>query len=218
MESIVGLLRVVALILMIITLVRAVKLARKKEGVSKKSVLTTFGAALALMILAGILAPVDEHNTEIAEEKQAEEVASGSTYDIASKDGVERLLNDLLGDTTNTDNKRVESVIFNDLEGVDFIGMHLVADENMTAKLAKKGMLKNTVEIMAALKGEGYDGNISVLWKLPLADKHGNESLEKVLVIDVEASDFNKINYDNFDYNDLPDIASDYFEHPGFGQ
>ena len=136
--------------------------------------------------------------------------------DVTSEKDIEKLVNGLLGDTSNTGEKRVEKVVYNEVDTSPYIGLNLHADENITVKLARSGMLKDTLEIMKALNKEGYKGKFYVDWRLPLTDKYGNTKPGKVMSINISAEDFGKINFDKVDYLNLPNIAESYYEHPGF--
>src|SRR5690625_7653686 len=72
-------------------------------------------------------------------------------------------------------------------------------------------MLKDTLKIMETLRDNGYAGKFYVDWRLPLTDKYGNTEPGKVMSINISAENFSKINFDNFDYLNLPDIADGYF-------
>ena len=159
-----------------------------------------------------------DDGVEVAEEeiKEEKEAVKEKKVDVTSEKDIEKLIKELLGDTSNTGEKRVEKVVYNEVDTSPYIGLNLHADENITVKLARSGMLKDTLEIMKALNKEGYKGKFYVDWRLPLTDKYGNTEPGKVMSINISAENFSKINFDNFDYLNLPDIADGYFEHPGF--
>lgn len=226
METIGSILIIIALILLV-GLIANVYFAIKKKKVylgKKHSAIAVFIAFVLMFSGAAMLPEVDKSaeeankkREEVAANAKAEEDAK-NTYDITSESDIERLVNDLLGDTTNTDEKRVERVIYNELDDSPYIGLNLHANENVTNKLTRGGILKNSFEIMKALHEQGYAGKFYVDWRLPLTDSYGNTEAGKVLSIDITAEDFAKINYDDFLYENLPNIAESYFEHPGFSE
>lgn len=215
---------ITAVVVFIIVLIRAFKTFKAKEKKLDRNTLMLAGVASIFFIVAVVVMPETEYEKE--SNKKREEAAANAkaeedaknTYDITSESDIERLVNDLLGDTTNTDEKRVERVIYNELDDDHYIGLNLHANENVTNKLTRGGILKNSFEIMEALHEQGYAGKFYVDWRLPLTDSYGNTEAGKVLSIDITAEDFAKINYDDFLYENLPKIAESYFEHPGFSE
>lgn len=204
---------ITAFILFIVVIFRAIKLVKNKEKVTDKQTLKLAGIGIICFFVSIAVTPSSENS-----EKKVEETSGAITYDVTSKDEVEQLVIDLLGDSSNTGDKRVESVNIHEFEDETLIGLTLNSNENLTANMAKKGMLQDTAKIMEELRKHGYSGDFSVIWKLPLTDTHGNTSPGKVLSIDVAKDDFDRINYDNFDYNKLPNLSSNYFEHPSFNK
>lgn len=224
MEILGGALIFAAAVVFIIVLIRAIKAFKAKDKKLDRNTLMLAGVAAVFFIVVVVVMPETDYEKETnkkrAEDRaqaQAEEVAK-NTYDITSESDIERLINDLLGDTTNTDEKRVERVIYNELDDGSYIGLNLHANENVTNKLTRGGILKNSFEIMEALHEQGYAGKFYVDWRLPLTDSYGNTEAGKVLSIDITAEDFAKIDYDDFLYENLPKIAESYFEHPGFSE
>lgn len=229
-----ALLVIIAFILFINVLIRVIKIIRKKnEGVSRKDTAIRAGVAFILFTVGMAVTPVDDNieaeNNDKEKEKTSEEVVvedkdeekeavDEDTYDITSESDLERLVIDILGDTTNTDEKRVEDVVYNEFDDDPYIGLKLNANENVTTKLSKSGILKDTLDVMKSLNDEGYEGKFYVDWRLPLTDKYGETKLGKVLSIRITAEDFAKINFESVDYNRLPDIAESYFEHPDFSK
>src|SRR5690625_1500029 len=198
--------------------IRLYKHLRKVDGIDVKTTLKRVAIAVGLFIVGGALIGAADDGVEVAEEEIKEEngAVKEKKVDVTSEKDIEELVNELLGNTSNTGEKRVEKVVYNEVDTSPYIGLNLHADENITVKLARSGMLKDTLEIMKALNKEGYKGKFYVDWRLPLTDKYGNTEPGKVMSINISAEDFGKINYDGFDYLNLPNIAESYFEHPGF--
>ena len=198
--------------------IRLYKHLRKVDGIDVKTTLKRVAIAVGLFIVGGALIGVADDGVEVAEEeiKEEKEAVKEKKVDVTSEKDIEKLVNELIGDTSNTGEKRVEKVVYNEVDTSPYIGLNLYADENITVKLARSGMLKDTLEIMKALNKEGYKGKFYVDWRLPLTDKYGNTESGKVMSINISAEDFGKINFDKVDYLNLPNIAESYYEHPGF--
>lgn len=205
--------------------IRLYKHLRKVDGIDVKTTLKRVAIAVGLFIGGGAMLGTADDGAEVVTreidakeeiKEEKEEDGKEKKVDVTSEKDIEKLVNELLGNTSNTGEKRVEKVVYNEVDTSPYIGLNLHADENITVKLARSGMLKDTLEIMKALNKEGYKGKFYVDWRLPLTDKYGNTEPGKVMSINISAENFVKINFDSFDYLNLPDIADGYFEHPGF--
>jgi len=216
MNMVGGLLVIISLILFINVFIRLHKHLRKDDNILAKTTAIRAITAIVLFLAGGILIEDVDENVEGEKQDESAEMDDVQEFDVTSESDIEKLIIDILGGTTNTGEKRVEKVVYNEVDTSPYIGLNLHADENITVKLARSGMLKDTLEIMKALNKEGYKGKFYVDWRLPLTDKYGNTEPGKVMSINISAEDFGKINYDGFDYLNLPNIAESYFEHPGF--
>jgi len=216
MNMVGGLLVIISSILFINVFIRLYKHLRKDDNILAKTTAIRAITAIVLFLAGGILIEDVDENVEGEKQDESAEMDDVQEFDVTSESDIEKLIIDILGGTTNTGEKRVEKVVYNEVDTSPYIGLNLHADENITVKLARSGMLKDTLEIMKALNKEGYKGKFYVDWRLPLTDKYGNTEPGKVMSINISAEDFGKINYDGFDYLNLPNIAESYFEHPGF--
>src|SRR5690606_4973824 len=101
-------------------------------------------------------------------------------------------------------------------EGDKFVFARLNADENMTNNMTRLSILMDTKKIFEHLfKVEGVSQAV-LKWQLPLVDQYGNEQLGEVLRVEINKEIADKINWENFDYKNIPNISLDYFEHPAF--
>jgi hypothetical protein len=83
--------------------------------------------------------------------------------------------------------------------------------------MTKKGMLIDTRDYLKSisknkkvLKLKG----ISLIFQMELIDKYGNEKEERVLIVTVSIDTLKKINWDNFIFDDIENVADTYFVHP----
>lgn len=216
MSMVGGLLVIVSLILFINVFIRLYKHLRKDDNMLAKTTAIRAITAIVLFLIGGIMLEDIYDNVEGEKQDESAEMDDVQEFDVTSESDIEKLIIDILGGTTNTGEKRVEGVVYNEVDTDPYIGLNLHSDENVTAKLTRSGMLRDTLKIMETLRDNGYAGKFYVDWRLPLTDKYGNTEPGKVMSINISAENFSKINFDNFDYLNLPDIADGYFEHPGF--
>ena len=171
-------------------------------------------AGFALFIAGGAIMPEDsiagDNPTQTKEEK--------SWDDLTDEEKFKKSAIEVLGDKANTDEDRVDDIIFTKLEGESLVTYKLNADENLTVNYTKKSILISTKDLLEELSDRDYRGHVNVMWSLPLTDQYGNESNYKVMSLDFKAGELSKINYEKFKPENLPNIADKYFEHPSFSE
>ena len=94
----------------------------------------------------------------------------------------------------------------------------LTAKDNLTANMVRKGMLMYSSEILEkTAKLDGYE-SVNFIWQLPLVDHYGNEEVNDVMTFWLDTETLGKINWENFDFDNLTDISTDYYEHPALSK
>ena len=119
-------------------------------------------------------------------------------------------INKELGKETNNDKKRIVSV---ENTGSGF-AIVLNADSNLTTNLTRTSMLIDASDIFEEL--QGYDditGDVVVAFMLDLVDQYGNTETGRVLSIRLTHETLEKINFENFNYDNYKNIAEPYLEH-----
>ncbi|EJS04904.1 hypothetical protein [Bacillus mycoides] len=79
-------------------------------------------------------------------------------------------------------------------------------------------MWTDTVSILKDLSNEKNISEITFFYKYPLIDAYGNEKKDTVMKINLNRDTLDKINFDNFSYDNLPKISNQYWEHPTFNK
>lgn len=118
--------------------------------------------------------------------------------------------------TTNTNKDRIIDVQVNDnlgteLENDKIVLARLNASDNFSIR---KGTLLNSKKVFQELFEVPEVTEVTLFWYFTLVDKYGNEKDDVILKVSVTCDTASKINWDNFDFNNLPDIAEQYWEHP----
>ncbi|SNR96392.1 hypothetical protein SAMN05446037_1002116 [Anaerovirgula multivorans] len=175
---------------------------------------------LVLAAIGGILSD-DE---EVPQENPASsEIDTGEVEDIVEEieltinDIVKNIIVDNLGEQTNMKHDRIIDITIEDLENDNkTIDITLVANENLTTNMTKSTIHKDSVEILEELYNHDEIEEVTLIWQLPLVDTYGNEETKNVMIVSINKEIANKINWSNFDYNNIPKIANDYWEHPAF--
>lgn len=96
--------------------------------------------------------------------------------------------------------------------------LYLKGSDNLTNKMIKTGMLMDTKDILQTLQPRDDISEITFFWSFPLVDAYGNTSEDTIMKINISKETLDKINFERFDYNSIPDIADDYFEHTALSQ
>lgn len=142
-------------------------------------------------------------------EKEKKEVKEQS---LAEK--TESAIVDVIKAKTNMKEKRIVSI-----EGdANLLKITLNADENLSTKLTKEGMWIDTVDALEALHSIDEIKKVGIIWKFPMVDTYGNTESLEVMRIFVDRETLDRINYENFNFQKIPDIAYNYYLHPAFNK
>jgi cytoskeletal protein RodZ len=161
---------------------------------------------------------------EAPQATQTEESAPAPDPEPATiEDKVKAVIIDTLKEKTNMDKERIVKVEVNDHLGTEKEGdkialITLNADENLTAKLTKGGMLMKSSDLFPALFELQEIEEAVIFWQLTLVDTFGNESDDTVLKLGLNRETAEKINWKNFDRDNYSKVANTYWEHPAIRQ
>lgn len=148
-----------------------------------------------------------------------ENTDSGDTSAKASEsegNGIESIVYEALGEKSNTGLDKLDDA-YVDVDG-GYIRINLNADENMSVNMTRKGIWKDTIDVLEKFKNISDLNNIDILWFLPLTDKYRNEENEKVMTMSFTRDTLGNIDFDNVNFNDIPEIADSYNQHPALDE
>ncbi len=159
---------------------------------------------------------IEQENTseDSNDEELKEEQVTETLQEVESPvvDEVKKIITKALGKTNNTNKDRIRSVVFS--EGDNGIIISLNASENLTTNMTKKGIWMDTKKLFEELHKSTEFDIVLINWYLPLVDQYGNESDSLVMSIDMKKETLEKINWDKFLFNNIPDTADHYHNHP----
>ena len=119
------------------------------------------------------------------------------------------------------DKTRVEKekiTINNDLgkgEG-KIIRIDLKGKSRITTNSTRNNMFMEATDIFKILQGNEEISSVTIWWSLELVDTYGNISEPNVMRIHIDKETLDKINFENFNFNNILTVADSYFEHPIF--
>lgn len=193
-----------------------------------KKILKWAGIVLVVLIAIGIFFGGDDST------QTANDTSSTSTVENTNSEATEESINNepqsledkinativnVIGEKTNTDKESIIEIQVNDHMGTDdpndkIVVAKLNGDENLTVNMTKEGLWMDTVNLMKKLFNLPEISEVALLWHLPLTDKYGNVEDEVVMKVTFTREIAEKINWENFQRENIPAIAADYFEHP----
>lgn len=106
-----------------------------------------------------------------------------------------------------------QSVELNDDVGTSAAGDKVALIHVKAPITARATILDNSCKLLKDLQGRKDVGQVTLFWTGTLVDAYGNKSDTQVVKLTVSKATLDKINFDNFVYNDLPNIADSYWEH-----
>jgi hypothetical protein len=198
------------LIIALIGTVVSSKLLEKKPEV-KKFIPAIF-VVLIVAIFGAIFLPAIQSDTEFRDERDEILAGASQTYDyLTEAETAERNIEvgvlKALGHETE-----IRKIDFNEGE----VWIDYIASDNLTTNLTRRGILSDTVNLvkeLSSIVSQDIDG-IVVEAHLTLVDQYGEESISKVAMITISKETWDKINWDNFLNDNLPNIDDTYWQHP----
>lgn len=160
---------------------------------------------------------------EKAKEKESEKRAKDFIQNENNKSEIEDAIIDVVGDTNNMGDKSISALKVNENYGTDEEGDRLVivninASENLTNNMTRSGILLDSTEIFKSLFGMGDVSEATLNWEFPLVDQYGNKEQGTIVTVSLDNEMAQKINWENFNNDDLPNISKEYWEHPSLSK
>lgn len=175
---------------------------------------------IVLLILVPIISSLNSATKSDKEMRErSDEIVAGLAEDaiyITESGTPERKIElkviEILGHETNMKEPKVRGINFEENE----LWIDYIADENLTTNLTRHGILSDTKFLLQELPSiiqPNIEGLVFQSY-LTLVDTYGKESISKVLMVTVTKETWEKINWENFLTDNLPNIADTYWEHP----
>lgn len=75
-----------------------------------------------------------------------------------------------------------------------------------------------TTNILKKISKEKEIQKVTFVWKAELTDTYGNQKSDPVMKMNIDRENLDKINFKNFDHNNIPNVVKDYWEHPAYNK
>jgi len=136
---------------------------------------------------------------------------------------VKEIIYDKVGKKSNMGEKRIIELQVNDNLGTPdktdkIIIAKLYADENLTTNMTRDGILMDSKDLFQEMFKHKEISEAVLMWNFTLVDQYGNESVDTILKIGLDRATADKINWENFDYNNFETVAQQYFIHPALNK
>ncbi|MET4560737.1 outer membrane biosynthesis protein TonB [Lysinibacillus parviboronicapiens] len=156
-------------------------------------------------------AEANKQKTETKPEKIQTTTKENSNVTLANE--AKKVITDKLGKKNNQKKDTVKSyAVTEEGNGKAFI-VELNANENFTVNMTKKGMWMDSKKILELLNKKNEFEKIIIHWYYPLIDTYGNEKDVLVMSFNINKATLNKIKWDNFLTDNVPNVVDNYFEH-----
>ncbi|MBM0065947.1 hypothetical protein [Alkalicoccobacillus gibsonii] len=192
----------VAIISAVFPLIKDIKEKQKKA--SSKS-MTRMGIGIVAIILAFIFIPGNEN--EEVETAKADSPESNEE-ELSLEERIHLSAEDAFGE--------VDDIVYNQFD--DFVLVKVVGPENLTNNLTKQSWYKKQLEVLEDLKEEEDIKQIDFNIVSTMVDRFGNKSDDIVMKTSFSQETREKINFDNVLFENVPNIADEYWNHPAFDE
>lgn len=156
------------------------------------------------LIVLGSFLPDTENNE--ADEK------TDNSIPLTIEEQIQQDVQKVLGTSNRKDIERLMDLNYIETNKVVNIKWNL--NDNLYLDWVKSQALKDVVEL-SELIYKKYDVElIQFMGYFPLVDKYGNSENSVVLKVSISKETANKINWDNFVAENLPNVADSYYLHP----
>lgn len=116
-------------------------------------------------------------------------------------------------ETNHSEEEFKNPIIEVGIEGEAF-NIILIGNDNLSTDYIKRKMLIDSCELFEKAFAELPEINSTYIdWHFPLVDTYGNVELNSVMTIKITRETEDKINWENFMTDNLPDVADFYWQH-----
>ncbi|MBM7644061.1 hypothetical protein JOD45_000252 [Scopulibacillus daqui] len=152
---------------------------------------------------------------EIAEDEAREERIQKEYEENSFKDEISESVHKGFGNK-NSFNKKDSIIEINYNDNNNFLLIKVFGKDNLSKNMIKKGMWMSISKTLKDLKDNTKFDKIAFNIVFPMQDQYGNASNNIVMKATFDRDTLDKINWENFMFENIPNVANEYWEHPSF--
>lgn len=149
----------------------------------------------------------------------------GGIMSVFEKDEPEEITKEELVIKEVSLEEEVEKIIQKEVKDEDIENLSIVQLDNgksvravmkhtpLSNKTYKRELLLKSQDILKGLYEHDEISFINLEWHGKFVDEYGNEKYSPVMRIDIKKETLDEINWDNFDIENIENIADDYWQH-----
>ena len=199
MDDLMLLVSIIAVVAMLIFIV--IGFAKKNKSYFKKAVLSLIVGVIAF---AGFALTVDDSEVG-GETKEPEVEVEVEEVELTTEEKIKTVANEVFGD---------ELIDFEYMEASERYFIY-ANTAGLSANMDRKSAYFSATDFLEKIKDEDFD-SVYLEYQAVFVDDFGNEEERKGIAYDVTKETVDKINFDSFLPDKLPDIVDSYWQHPAF--
>ncbi|MDF9408275.1 hypothetical protein L7E55_07865 [Pelotomaculum isophthalicicum JI] len=142
-----------------------------------------------------------------------EEHIAKNEQDLLYEEWLKHTITSTIGESTNTDKPRIESVLFYNKEETE-VEITLWADNNLTPGLIRDGAITKSTEVLHRIFSDSRAKRVLLYWLFPVKDSYGQERQMVLMQVIMTRETANKINWSGLSPLGLPNVADKFHIHP----
>ena len=146
----------------------------------------------------------------LTKKTKAPEISDEEQEASILKDSAEVIAHEVFGETNDFNGEdSIKDITLDE----DRLTISVYGKDNLSNNMIKTGMYMDITEALKSLKEESIPNEVAFDILFPLTDAMGNEKDGSVMRVVFTADTIRNINYDNFNYDNIPTVAESYWQH-----
>ena len=176
-----------------------------KSKRNKKNAIIIFGTIFLLIVLASFLGVgITSDNTNIVEKETTKEVEKS----------IDDIIKEKVMEVTSEKDDRTITIDIKDNENKELEEKIVLVEISGNNTLTRDEILKENKEIFEKLSDIEEVLEVITLNNYPIVDEYGEVNDEVALKVEMTRESLDEIRWENFEHENLKDVADEYFENP----
>lgn len=159
----------------------------------------------------------DEAAKAKAEKEAKEKAAAKKKENNSIENKVKKAVHKSFGEKNDFDKKdSIVELSFNKDNG--YLSVQVFGQDSLTTNMIKTSMWIEVTDVLDDLSKEEDIKNINFGIVFPMQDQYGKESNDTVMTLSFSRETIDKIDFGNFQHDNIPNVADEYWHHPVFNK